>query len=176
MVSLQLAFNQVVTFTSEKMSDNKLIIISESEQQTFEWGRRCGQLVAPSTVVGLGGTLGAGKTRLTQGIVAGVLGETRIVVSPTFTLCIPYSGRVELLHLDAYRISDDDEVYELGLDESVEQGHVLVIEWIERIRETVPLVDLDVQLEVTSETSRNIVFTPKSDAGKALITRLSATN
>jgi tRNA threonylcarbamoyladenosine biosynthesis protein TsaE len=134
------------------------IFLSQSEEATYELGKRIGQLMPAGFVLGLNGTLGCGKTKLTQGIVAGLGLTDQVVVSPTFTLCIPYQGRISLWHLDAYRINDDDEVYELGLDEAVDDGCSIVIEWVDKIRELIPPLDLVVDLEHESATERQLAF------------------
>src|SRR5262245_39032142 len=67
--------------------------------------------------VALCGTLGAGKTRLVQAIAAACGVPRDEVVSPTFVLCQQYHGSREINHLDAYRIADEDEFRELGVEE-----------------------------------------------------------
>ena len=121
-------------------------IKTNSEDETRDLGLRIGKLLQPGTVVALNGTLGAGKTRLTQGIGLGLGVAAESIVSPTFTLCVPYSGRFPLIHLDAYRIKDDSEVDELGLDELIEDGAVLVVEWAARIVHSLPPIDLTIEI------------------------------
>ena len=146
--------------------------VSESTSETFELGKRIGATISASTMVGLNGTLGSGKTKLTQGIVCAVMGKDEVVVSPTFTLCIPYSGRINLWHLDAYRIQSDEEVFELGLDEAIEEGTSIIIEWIDRIRELAPPLDIVIQIDHESESKRTLELEAFSDAGRQLINNL----
>jgi tRNA threonylcarbamoyladenosine biosynthesis protein TsaE len=131
-------------------------ITSHSEQETREIGRRLGERLTEGVVIGLSGTLGTGKTRLTQGIGMGLGVPAETITSPTYTLCVPHLGRLELVHIDAYRISDDTEVDELGLDELIEDGAVLVIEWAERIATALPPIDLQILLEHNDDQSRTI--------------------
>lgn len=131
--------------------------ITHSEDETREIGRKLGNQLKPGTVIGLSGTLGAGKTRFTQGIGLGLGVPEDSIVSPTFTLCVPYRGRLQLLHLDAYRINHASEIDELGLDEWVEDGAVLVIEWYERFSPYFPPLDFQVTLQLIDELSRKIV-------------------
>jgi tRNA threonylcarbamoyladenosine biosynthesis protein TsaE len=86
---------------------------------------RCGDLVL------LVGDLGAGKTTLVRGMARG-LGSPADVMSPTFQLVRIYPGRVQLAHVDLYRVDDPDEVNDLGLEELLEQG-AAVVEWGERL-------------------------------------------
>jgi tRNA threonylcarbamoyladenosine biosynthesis protein TsaE len=130
--------------------------LTTSEDETRKIGRWLGQQLQPGTVIGLSGTLGAGKTRFTQGIGWGLDVSADAIVSPTFTLCIPYAGRLKLLHLDAYRIKHPSEIDELGLDELVEDGGVLVIEWYERFAPFFPPRDIQVTIEWLDESQRKI--------------------
>lgn len=104
-------------------------------------GRRIGRHLRAGDVVSLEGPLGAGKTTLTRGIAAG-LGVTGTVASPTFVIARRHRGdRLELVHCDAYRVADGDELADVvgDLDEVV-----TVVEWGERV---VPAVS-DSWLEV----------------------------
>lgn len=92
----------------------------------------------------LTGDLGAGKTRLTQGIGAG-LGVDDRITSPTFTIASRYEGRLVLNHLDVYRIDQIDETLDLDLPELLESG-VTVIEWGEQIDPALPSERLVVRL------------------------------
>jgi len=134
---------------------------SNSVDQTRLIGQWIGEQLAPGTVIALDGTLGAGKTHLTQGIATGLGVPEGSVVSPTFTICIPYEARLLMLHLDAYRIKSPEEVDQFGLDESVGDGVVLVVEWASRIEALLPpQIDQD---------SRELSFEPISEAGLGLM-------
>ncbi|MBA4759229.1 tRNA (adenosine(37)-N6)-threonylcarbamoyltransferase complex ATPase subunit type 1 TsaE [Sphingosinicella sp.] len=103
------------------------------EAATDRFGRRLAARLVPGDVVLLSGDLGAGKTALARGILAG-LGHVGEVPSPTFTLVQSYEVpgvRLPVWHVDLYRLEDPDEVEELGLDEILADG-ALVIEWPER--------------------------------------------
>jgi tRNA threonylcarbamoyladenosine biosynthesis protein TsaE len=102
---------------------------TSSAQQTRALAARIGQLVVAGDVILLGGDLGAGKTTFTQGL-AGALGVTDQVTSPTFTLLRSYEGReMQLLHADVYRLDHMYEIIDLGLPELLEEGAAAVVEW-----------------------------------------------
>lgn len=99
-------------------------------EETLDVGRRLGETLGPGDVVLLSGTLGAGKTVMAHGIVTG-LGAAGWHGSPTFTLVNEYQGRNNLAHVDLYRLSAGD-ADDLGLEEYVDSGWALVLEWPER--------------------------------------------
>lgn len=101
------------------------------ETATEKLGARIARGLRTGDAVLLSGELGAGKTVLARGILR-ALGIAENVPSPTFTLVQPYeTGALTLHHFDLYRIEDASEMTELGLDDALGQGAVLV-EWPER--------------------------------------------
>ena len=82
-------------------------------------------------IVLLTGDLGAGKTTFVRGVARGA-GSSAPVASPTFQLVRVYSGRVQVAHVDLYRIETPTELTDLGLDELADEGAV-VIEWGDRL-------------------------------------------
>lgn len=95
-------------------------------------------------VIGMVGTLGAGKTTLTQAIASAIGLDRESVTSPTFSLLCSYSATVgnrsiTLHHIDAYRLGDEDEFLELGVEEFFEQPNTwTLIEWADRVAEVMP--------------------------------------
>ena len=87
--------------------------------------------------VAMYGDLGAGKTAFVQGV-AKALGINSHITSPTFTIVNEYEGRLDLYHFDVYRISDSDEMFEIGFDEYVNGGGVCIVEWAELIEDLFP--------------------------------------
>jgi tRNA threonylcarbamoyladenosine biosynthesis protein TsaE len=99
---------------------------------TEAFGRRLARELRLGDVVALFGELGAGKTTLARGILAG-LGHEGDVASPTFPIVIPYEAlAVPAWHVDLYRIEDPAEIGQLALDEALEDG-ALIVEWPERM-------------------------------------------
>ncbi|MEZ6096751.1 MAG: tRNA (adenosine(37)-N6)-threonylcarbamoyltransferase complex ATPase subunit type 1 TsaE [Pirellulaceae bacterium] len=126
-----------------------------SPEETFQFAHRLAQALLGPQLILLSGTLGAGKTHFAKGFANG-LGITDEIVSPTFTLSIPYSGRQPLLHVDAYRIESLDEYDDLGIDDALENGSLVLVEWPEKIREALPDPDLAISIVVTGDNTRII--------------------
>lgn len=101
------------------------------EGATRALGALIARHVTPGDVILLCGELGAGKTTMTQGLVA-ELGVVRGVTSPTFALCHLYDSDPVVAHVDCWRLVDPRELVDLALDEVLENGGVAVIEWGER--------------------------------------------
>ena len=105
-----------------------------SPEATEALGVRLAAQLRPGDVIALFGDLGAGKTTLTRGLLRG-LGFRGDVASPTFPIVQPYDElRLPVWHLDLYRIEDEEEIVELGLDDALADG-ALLIEWPERLGE-----------------------------------------
>lgn len=119
-----------------------------TEADTAVLGREIAdQLVAGDTVT-LSGPLGAGKTVLARAIIRRFAPREE-VPSPTFTLVQTYETQnFTISHVDLYRVKTPSEIRELGLDEALERG-VLVIEWPDRMNEQLPDDRLDIMFEAT---------------------------
>jgi tRNA threonylcarbamoyladenosine biosynthesis protein TsaE len=106
---------------------------------------RCGDLLL------LEGEMGAGKTTFVRGLASG-LGVAGDVMSPTFQLVRVYRGPLQLAHVDLYRLADPAEVADLGLDELLDEGAV-VVEWGDRLRDPTAI---RVTIEVLDERRRRL--------------------
>ncbi len=124
-------------------------------EDTDRLGSAIAEVVPAGTLIALSGTLGAGKTRLVQAIAAGCGVDRADVVSPTFVLCQEYAGDRQLVHIDAYRIADDDEFLQLGVDDYFDSDAIVLIEWAERVVSCLPSERIEIEIEVVGETVRN---------------------
>ena len=130
--------------------------------QTRDVGAALATMLQPRDTVMLTGDLGAGKTTLVQGIGRG-LGVEEQVASPTFTLVKEYGGRLDVAHVDVYRLERVQDVVDLGLDELGGPDRVLLIEWGDAVQDLLPDDRLLVELttEPTGDEVRRIVLTPQ---------------
>ncbi len=121
---------------NSKRSFRKVSGLTRNSSETFKLGKTLGEILKNGDCLALTGTLGSGKTLLTQGIARGLeVPENVYVTSPTFTLVNEYPGRIPVYHVDLYRISEEDELTELGLDELIGGQGVVIIEWAEKLPE-----------------------------------------
>lgn len=130
--------------------------------RTRDVGAALATILQPRDTVMLTGDLGAGKTTFVQGIGRG-LGVEEQVASPTFTLVKEYGGRLDVAHVDVYRLERVQDVVDLGLDELGGPDRVLLIEWGDAIQDLLPDDRLLVELttEPTDDETRRIVLTPQ---------------
>jgi tRNA threonylcarbamoyladenosine biosynthesis protein TsaE len=105
--------------------------VTKSPAETEAFGELFGKRLRTGDLVLLTGELGAGKTTFVRGVARGI-GSSAPVASPTFQLVRMYAGRVQLAHIDLYRIESTSELADLGLDELLDHG-AAVVEWGERL-------------------------------------------
>ena len=156
---------RVMTEDNAALSPEPPIAIPlEDDAATARIGAALGRALRIGDAVLLTGGLGAGKTALARAAIGARLADRGVVEdipSPTFTLVQTYEADIPIWHADLYRLSSEDEVYELGLDEAFETAAVL-IEWPERLGFTAPQRALAVELEFGPKGEGRIaVFQPR---------------
>ena len=108
-------------------------VTSRSEEETFRLAKTMARRFKGREVVLLSGELGAGKTIFAKGIAAGLgLSEHHQVCSPSFTILNIYEARFPIYHFDLYRLEKDAEIMDLGWEDYLDRG-VVIVEWGERI-------------------------------------------
>ena len=142
------------------------------ETDTARLGAALAEILPDGVVVGLCGTLGAGKTRLVQEIAVACGVNRRQVVSPTFVLVLEHHARRSIYHFDAYRLKDEDEFLELGPDEYFDSSGLVLIEWADKVESCLPDERIEIHLEVSGETSRRFEVVAVGDRFVDVIERL----
>ena len=120
------------------------------------FGERLGGKLGPGSVVALTGTLGAGKTTLVKGI-AKALGIDEEITSPTFTLVSEYRGSLPLYHMDVYRLDSIDEFLDLGVEDMLYGDGICIIEWSEKISETLPDSTITISISIPDTTDQRVI-------------------
>lgn len=154
-------------------SNNSLSIITGSPDQTRRLGMHIGRLAEGNQVYLLTGNLGTGKTHLVQGIAFG-LGIGEYACSPSFMIAREYHGRLNLYHLDLYRLDHLEEIAGLGLDEYFRDDSVCAIEWAEKGAAVLPGDNLTISLAHMPGDGRRITFVPRGNRYMKLIERLKS--
>lgn len=131
------------------------------EVATQAFGAWLAQFLRAGDVVLLKGDLGAGKTTWARGLICSLLGDVE-VPSPTYTLVQTYTAPdFEIWHFDLYRLKQEAEVWELGIEEALDDG-VCLIEWPERIDGLLNGTELVVELKIAKD-ARTAVITGNAD-------------
>jgi tRNA threonylcarbamoyladenosine biosynthesis protein TsaE len=139
----------------------RLELIAGAPEDMMAVGEAVASLLREGDAIALTGELGAGKTTFVRGA-ARALGFDGAVASPTFTLVREYQGRLRVYHVDVYRLERVQDVLDLGVDEMVAEGGVLLVEWGDAVEGLLPDDHLLVEIIlVGGEDTRRIVVTGK---------------
>ncbi|NLZ27195.1 MAG: tRNA (adenosine(37)-N6)-threonylcarbamoyltransferase complex ATPase subunit type 1 TsaE [Chloroflexi bacterium] len=156
------------------LKPNAFEFFSHSADQTRRLGVRLGAMLPVGTVICLEGDLGSGKTTLVQGIAQG-WGSTDRVTSPTFVILNQYRrpDGMQLYHADAYRLAENDplDLAILDIEQALENG-VLIVEWADRLKESLPKEHIWIQMQWTGPQSRHFILTPEGKQNAQILKKL----
>lgn len=144
---------------------------SNSDEQTYNFGNLIGSNCFKTAIITLNGQLGAGKTVLAKGIAKG-LGINDNVTSPSFAILNIYSGKFPLYHFDLYRLTNIEEIYELGFDEYFDGDGVCLIEWANDLllnRDEV----LNISIEGSGDEKRKIILNANGEKYTNLLNKIN---
>jgi tRNA threonylcarbamoyladenosine biosynthesis protein TsaE len=154
-------------------SSMRVELAAPTAEDTRAIGAALAMLLRPGDAVALGGELGAGKTTFVHGV-ARALGYKGPVASPTFTLVREYRAPAfTVLHADVYRLDRVQDVIDLGLQESLDEDAVLLVEWGDAVEALLPGDLLVVELRVPGEAEdRTVSIRPVGERWAARWERL----
>lgn len=133
--------------------------ITHTAQQSHALGERLARVLRPGDFVALWGDIGAGKTTLVKGV-GHALGY-KDITSPTFSIVQSHEGQAVCLHhFDAYRLQDAQELFDMGFEEYVQNG-ILLMEWPEHVQAALPGCRLDIHITGAGEGPRTVTFMPQ---------------
>lgn len=150
-------------------------VVTHSPEETIAFGAQLARELKPPVLVLLLGDLGAGKTTLAKGLVAGLgAAPEEEVTSPTFTMIHEYGsaqGNVaRVYHVDLYRVETVRELETLGLEDLLAESAVVIVEWGEKLgpafRSSGPDNLIEIHLEAAGENARRITIQPTEESRK----------
>jgi tRNA threonylcarbamoyladenosine biosynthesis protein TsaE len=139
-----------------------LSIKTNSAKETIEFGCMFGSQLKGGEVIALEGPLGSGKTHLIKGIVKGLGAEDAAneVTSPTFVLVNEYAGRLDIFHIDAYRLDSIAQFEQIGFDDYCYPGSVVLIEWADKVEAAIAGINyIRIEMSHIAPESRAIKIT-----------------
>jgi len=129
-------------------------IVSKNERQTKKIAKNISKLIEENTVICLRGDLGAGKTTFTKYLLS-YLGVKGIVSSPTFTIVKQYSVKSGIIsHMDLYRLTNEEELVELGFEEMLAVSFLTIIEWPDIAIELIKNKTIDITINFNDDHNR----------------------
>lgn len=142
----------------------------ESEHKMMSFGEALAARVEGGCVIFLTGDLGAGKTTLVRGFLR-ALGHQEPVTSPTFTLLEVYeAGGLQVVHVDLYRLTDPNELEQLAIRDYLQEQSVLLLEWADRARDSLPKPDCEVHIAIGLNDERTVYVESFTGVGERLCT------
>ena len=128
---------------------------TKTSEETIELGFKIGQKLKKGNIIAMQGTLAAGKTTITKGI-AKALEITDTITSPTFCLISEYYGKMPLFHMDVYRLEGSEDFENLGTEDMLYGDGVCIIEWSEKIMDSLPKETIIINIQPQDDGSRKI--------------------
>ncbi len=136
---------------------NELIVNTTNSEDTQKIACVIGKNIPKGTIITLYGDLGSGKTTFVQGLAKGLaVPDEYYITSPTYSIINEYPGKLPFYHMDLYRISDFDELYEIGFEEILEQNGVIAIEWPERLPDDFFESYIKIEIKILENDERKI--------------------
>lgn len=132
-----------------------LEFITKNSDETIELGYKIGQKLKKGNILAMQGTLAAGKTTITKGI-AKALEISDTITSPTFCLISEYYGKMPLYHMDVYRLEGSEDFENLGTEDMLYGDGVCIIEWSEKIMDSLPKETIIINIQPQDDGSRKI--------------------
>jgi len=140
-------------------------IQSSSVEETIETGRRLGSQLRGGEIIALVGHLGSGKTHFVKGVAAGAGSpDAGRVSSPTFVIVNEYHGRLDIYHIDAYRIDTAQQWASIGFEDYCNPDSVVLVEWADRVADYMGgAASIEIRMQAVSETQRHITISGEAD-------------
>lgn len=143
-----------------------------TEEETLSFAKALAKAIKPPCFITLSGTLGAGKTTLSRGVIQ-ALGHQGTVKSPTYTIVETYElPDITIFHFDLYRIHDVEELELMGIRDYFAQEALILLEWPERGQGILPMADIDCAIEIQGN-ARVIKLKTLTEKGRLVVQGIS---
>jgi len=147
--------------------------ISNSPEETFNFGVLLGRFIEKGFLLLLLGDLGSGKTLLAKGIAEGA-GYKNEVTSPTFSIIQEYnSGSKNIIHMDLYRLNTEEELIEIGFEEYLDKDNIVIIEWPELAFSLLPADFVFIEIKKLTDNKREIIIFGEGKQKEIIMERLN---
>ena len=128
-----------------------------------DFAKKIGEIIKKDELIALIGDLGTGKTNFTK-ILAKAIGIEEPITSPTFTLLKEYNYKnINFIHFDVYRLSSPEEIYDLGYEDYIHNGYIVVIEWADIVESELPKEYIEIKFSYLNDFMRTIEFEYKNN-------------
>ena len=155
------------------MTSYRLEIITHADAETRAMGHQIGLFLSRGLTLALTGDLGSGKTCLVQGLARGLdVSGDYVITSPSYTLINEYPGRLNLYHVDLYRLDNPVDCDDIGLYDILEGGDVVAIEWADRMQPDDLVEYLSIAFEILDDSLRKITLTAYGQPAVNLLKKL----
>lgn len=144
--------------------------VCTTEAELLALGARLSALTDGAAYLALYGDLGAGKTVLCRGFLQARGADA--VLSPTFTIVQEYPFAPPVRHIDAYRLSDADELYAAGYDDYLREPCVILIEWANLVPDALPEERLDITIQGSGAEPRTVSLAPHGARYERMVAEL----
>lgn len=144
--------------------------LTNSDNETIEFGKRVGNQLIEGDVIALVGELGSGKTWLAKGLALGLgVSPDIVITSPSFSLVNEYEGRYPFYHIDLYRLEGIADLQSAGIDHYLNERGVVAIEWADRWPGILPVQRIWVKLAIMNENHRQIILSGKHPHAQGIL-------
>jgi tRNA threonylcarbamoyladenosine biosynthesis protein TsaE len=130
--------------------------LSNSEQDTIDYGKTFSQKIIEGDIIALYGDLGTGKTQFVKGLCSG-LNISDTITSPTFTIMNIYKGKYTVNHFDLYRLTNSLEIFNLGINDFFFTSSITIMEWAEKAKDLLPDKRYDIFFEYGENENQRII-------------------
>ena len=144
----------------------KKTFVSNGPLETEELASALKENLQNGDIILLKGEIGAGKTIFARSLIQSAMDQVEEVPSPTFTIVQTYETKLgSIWHADLYRLTDQSEIFELGLIDAF-VSEIVIVEWPERLGHLEPQDALTVEIIILENDKREVIFSSNSSMWK----------